>query len=60
MRKGPRFASETSLNVRTAGSRGQLPLLFLFGPLVALMPIGYFVFELGRSIERDRRVVAAD
>jgi hypothetical protein len=44
----------------SALNRGQLPLFFLFGPLVALMPIGYFVFELGRSIERDRRLVPAE
>jgi len=44
----------------SARIRAELPLFFLFGPLIALMPIGYFLFEIGRSIERDRQLAAAD
>lgn len=43
-----------------ARHRGELPLFFLFGPLIALMPVGYVVFELGRSIERDRQLAVGD
>jgi hypothetical protein len=38
-----------------ARSRAEVPLFFLFTPLIALMPIGYFMFELARAIEHDRQ-----
>jgi hypothetical protein len=34
--------------------RGEIPLFFLFGPLLAFIPFGYFTFEIGLSMSRDR------
>jgi len=34
--------------------RGEIPLFFLFGPLLFAIPLGYVVFEVGLSIARDR------
>jgi len=33
--------------------RAEVPLFFLFGPLLIAIPLGYVVFEVGLSIARD-------
>lgn len=35
--------------------RAELPIFFIFAPLLTSLPIGYFLFELGRLIDIDRR-----
>lgn len=36
-----------------AGERVELPIFFIFGPLLATLPVGYIMFELGRLLEKD-------
>ncbi len=37
------------------GQRAELPIFFIFSPLLTALPVGYFLFELGRLIDKDRR-----
>jgi hypothetical protein len=39
--------------------RAELPIFFIFGPLLTALPVGYFLFELGRLIDKDRRGASA-
>jgi cytochrome c biogenesis factor len=34
--------------------RAELPIFFIFGPMLTALPVGYFLFELGRLIDKDR------
>jgi len=34
--------------------RSELPLFFIFGPVISFMPFGYLTFEVGLSMARDR------
>jgi hypothetical protein len=44
------------LEINVPGSqRSQLPITILFGPLLSALPAGYFLFEMGRLIEKDKR-----
>jgi len=36
--------------------RAEIPLFFLFGPLLTCLPFGYVVFEIGLSLARDRAI----
>ncbi len=40
--------------------RSQLPITILFGPLLSALPAGYFLFEMGRLIEKDKRGVRSN
>jgi hypothetical protein len=42
-----------------AGQRAELPIFFIFGPLLLSLPAGYFLFEMGRLIAWDRRDASA-
>jgi len=41
-----------------ASGRAELPIFFMFVPLLTALPVGYFLFELGRLIDKDRRDAA--
>ena len=38
-----------------SGRRADLPIFFISAPLMTALPVGYFLFELGRLLDMDRR-----
>lgn len=37
-----------------SSSRAELPVFFILSPLLMALPFGYFLFEMGRLIDKDR------